>query len=77
MNNKMIVFISNFIKYSYFHRELETAKAAQRQDYPEGIPECGTDALRFALMSYTTQERAINLDVLRWVEWSKILLLKI
>ena len=24
-------------------------------DYPQGIPECGTDALRFALVSYTAQ----------------------
>nr|CAD2202037.1 unnamed protein product [Meloidogyne enterolobii] len=46
-------------------KELSTAKAGQRRDYPQGIPECGTDALRFALMAYTTQDRAINLDVLR------------
>lgn len=24
-------------------------------DYPDGIAECGTDALRFALISYTSQ----------------------
>uniref|UniRef100_A0A1I8BHA2 Valine--tRNA ligase, mitochondrial n=1 Tax=Meloidogyne hapla TaxID=6305 RepID=A0A1I8BHA2_MELHA len=46
-------------------KELSTAKVGQRRDYPQGIPECGTDALRFALMAYTTQDRAINLDVLR------------
>jgi len=34
-------------------------------DYPNGIPECGTDALRFALCAYTAQGRDINLDVLR------------
>lgn len=27
----------------------------QKEDYPEGIPECGTDALRFALCAYTAQ----------------------
>ena len=27
----------------------------QREDYPTGIPECGTDALRFALCAYTAQ----------------------
>uniref|UniRef100_A0A673LM86 valine--tRNA ligase n=1 Tax=Sinocyclocheilus rhinocerous TaxID=307959 RepID=A0A673LM86_9TELE len=30
-----------------------------------GIPECGTDALRFALCAYTSQGRDINLDVNR------------
>lgn len=35
-------------------REIEKAKAGQKQDYPSGIPECGTDALRFALLSYMT-----------------------
>ena len=28
---------------------------SQKEDYPEGIPECGTDALRFALCAYTAQ----------------------
>ncbi|VDM97144.1 unnamed protein product [Thelazia callipaeda] len=46
-------------------KELKIAKEGQARDYPHGIPECGTDALRFALMSYTGQGRDINLDVLR------------
>ncbi|CAK8674607.1 unnamed protein product [Clavelina lepadiformis] len=46
-------------------REIERAKAGQKQDYPNGIPECGSDALRFALCAYTCQGRDINLDVLR------------
>ncbi|XP_060570722.1 valine--tRNA ligase-like [Ruditapes philippinarum] len=45
-------------------KEIAKAKDGQKQDYPNGIPECGTDALRFALISYTTG-RDINLDVLR------------
>jgi valyl-tRNA synthetase len=36
-------------------REVEKAKQGQTQDYPNGIPECGTDALRFALCAYTAQ----------------------
>lgn len=36
-------------------KELETAKEGQMKDFPNGIPECGTDALRFALISYTSQ----------------------
>lgn len=35
--------------------ELEKAKEGQKKDFPDGIPECGTDALRFALISYTSQ----------------------
>ncbi|XP_071489164.1 valine--tRNA ligase-like [Diadema antillarum] len=46
-------------------REVEKAKKGQKDDYPNGIPECGTDALRFALCAYTAQGRDINLDVLR------------
>lgn len=45
-------------------REIEKAKVGQKQDYPEGIPECGTDALRFALCAMC-QGRDINLDILR------------
>ncbi|KAM8952751.1 valine--tRNA ligase [Pelodytes ibericus] len=45
--------------------ELERAKEGQKSDYPDGIPECGTDALRFALCAYTSQGRDINLDVNR------------
>jgi len=36
-------------------KELEKAKDGQRKDFPDGIPGCGTDALRFALISYTSQ----------------------
>lgn len=34
---------------------MEKAKQGQKSDYPNGIPECGTDALRFALCAYTSQ----------------------
>ncbi|CAG8744332.1 12511_t:CDS:10, partial [Gigaspora margarita] len=46
-------------------REIEKAKTGQKADYPNGIPECGTDALRFALGAYTSTGRDINLDILR------------
>ncbi|CAH1371750.1 unnamed protein product [Tenebrio molitor] len=44
--------------------EIEKAKAGQKRDYPEGIPECGTDALRFGLCAMCSG-RDINLDILR------------
>lgn len=46
-------------------REIEKAKTGQQESYPSGIPQCGTDALRFALCAYTTGGRDINLDILR------------
>ncbi|CAG9840462.1 unnamed protein product [Diabrotica balteata] len=45
-------------------KEVEKAKQGQKQDYPEGIPECGTDALRFALCAMCSG-RDINLDIMR------------
>jgi len=34
-------------------REITKAKAGQKKDFPKGIPQCGTDALRFALCAYS------------------------
>ncbi|KAL5811450.1 hypothetical protein ACOSQ4_028018 [Xanthoceras sorbifolium] len=47
--------------------ELAVAKAGQVKDFPNGIAECGADALRFALVSYTAQSDKINLDIQRVV----------
>lgn len=46
-------------------KEITKAIAGQKQDYPNGIPECGSDAMRFALCSYNLQTRDINLDIMR------------
>ena len=35
--------------------QVEKAASGQRADFPDGIEECGTDALRFALVAYTSQ----------------------
>jgi valyl-tRNA synthetase len=35
--------------------ELIIAREGKKKDFPDGIAECGTDALRFALISYTSQ----------------------
>jgi valyl-tRNA synthetase len=46
--------------------ELERATKLQKKQFPDGIPECGTDALRFTLLNFTSANaRDINLDVLR------------
>lgn len=50
-------------------KEVEKAKSGQKMDFPNGIEECGADALRFALVSYTAQGRDINLDINRVVSY--------
>ena len=35
-------------------KELATAEKFQTSSFPDGIPECGADALRFSLINYTT-----------------------
>ena len=46
-------------------REIAKARQGQKKDFPRGIPQCGTDALRFALCAYTSGGRDINLEILR------------
>lgn len=48
-------------------KEIVKAKKDQTQDFPDGIPECGSDALRFGLLAYTVQGRDVNLDLKRVV----------
>ncbi|KAJ3677900.1 hypothetical protein LUZ60_001703 [Juncus effusus] len=45
--------------------EVKVAKEGQKKDFPEGIKECGADALRFSLIAYTAQSDRINLDIQR------------
>jgi valyl-tRNA synthetase len=40
------------------------------KEYPQGIPPCGTDSLRFALVQYTQQSRQINLDISNVIQTS-------
>jgi valyl-tRNA synthetase len=48
--------------------EIELARASVMKTYgKDGLGACGSDALRFALLSYLQQGRAINLDVSRVV----------
>ncbi|KAG5646787.1 hypothetical protein DXG03_002164 [Asterophora parasitica] len=46
-------------------KEIVKATAGQKKDFPKGIPQCGTDALRFALCAYSGGGRDINLEILR------------
>lgn len=44
-------------------KEVARAKKNNQEEFPDGIPECGSDALRFGLLAYTVQGKDINLDV--------------
>jgi valyl-tRNA synthetase len=48
-------------------KEVKRAKKNNQEEFPDGIPECGSDALRFGLLAYTVQGKDINLDVKRVV----------
>jgi len=48
-------------------KEVARAIKEQQGDFPEGIPQCGSDALRFGLLGYTVQGRDVNLDIKRVV----------
>lgn len=47
-------------------QEIDSGIENKAREYPDGIPECGTDALRFCLLHYMVQS-SINLDVKRVV----------
>ncbi|KAK9926074.1 hypothetical protein M0R45_023327 [Rubus argutus] len=48
-------------------KEIEVAKEGQKKAFPNGIEQCGADALRFSLVAYTEQSENINLDIKRVV----------
>ncbi|KAI1461648.1 tRNA synthetases class I-domain-containing protein [Annulohypoxylon moriforme] len=43
--------------------EVEKATKYQKTAFPEGIPQCGADALRFCMVNYTTGGGDINFDI--------------
>jgi valyl-tRNA synthetase len=49
--------------------EVQKAIDGQKRDYPEGIAQCGSDALRFGLLAYSSAKSDINLDIQRVVAY--------
>lgn len=49
--------------------EVKKSIDEKKKEFPQGIPECGADALRLGLMSYLSQGKNINLDVSRVVSY--------
>jgi len=46
-------------------KEILNGIKEKKREFPDGIPPCGTDSLRFALLTHMTAPRSINLDVNR------------
>nr|XP_019013438.1 valine-tRNA ligase [Kwoniella pini CBS 10737]OCF52219.1 valine-tRNA ligase [Kwoniella pini CBS 10737] len=44
-------------------KEIVKAEEGQKKLFPKGMPQCGTDALRFTLCNYTSGGRDINMDI--------------
>ncbi|XP_067003254.2 valine--tRNA ligase [Anabrus simplex] len=60
--------LSEKVQHSYkagllSESELQRAVAGQKKLFPDGIPQCGTDALRFTLCSQNVTSFFINFDV--------------
>ena len=51
-------------------KEVELAKEGQKRDFPNGIAECGADALRFTLLSCDIKNTHSDFDV-RLCEYNK------
>lgn len=52
--------------------EVERAIGLQKRAFgPDGIPPCGTDAMRFALVAYSSQGRDVNLDIKIIAMWRR------
>lgn len=51
--------------------EVRRATDTLKKDYPNGIPNCGADALRATLLSHTKGMRDVNLDILRAQGYSR------
>ncbi|KAF8469662.1 tRNA synthetases class I-domain-containing protein [Kalaharituber pfeilii] len=44
-------------------KEVDIATKYQKTAFPDGIPQCGSDAMHFAFCAYTTGGRDINMDI--------------
>lgn len=64
------VLLQKLYESNLLESEIKEAVADKQKKFPQGIPECGTDALRFGLLSYMVQQ-SINLDVAHVVGYRK------
>ncbi|KAM9969948.1 hypothetical protein ACTFIR_001786 [Dictyostelium discoideum] len=53
----------NLLKSNLSQQEKITATKGLEKEFPQGIPQCGTDSLRFSLAQYPINGKDINLDI--------------
>lgn len=51
--------------------EQDTSVKKLKHEFPQGISECGSDALRFGLLAYMVQGSSINLNINRIISYRK------
>ncbi|KAI7871024.1 valyl-tRNA synthetase [Spinellus fusiger] len=61
---------SNLLSSNLSSKEVSASTRNLENEYPVGIPACGTDSLRFALIAYTQQTKQINLEMSNVVQTS-------
>ncbi|KAI8086525.1 tRNA synthetases class I-domain-containing protein [Halteromyces radiatus] len=61
---------SNLYSGNLPEKEIGRSIRNLEKEYPNGIPACGTDSLRYALIAYTQQTRQINLDISNVIQTS-------
>jgi valyl-tRNA synthetase len=67
---KLEVLLQKLYDSNLSESEIKKGVSSRQKDFPDGIPECGTDALRFALLNYMMQS-SINLDVKRVIGYKQ------
>ncbi len=71
INGKKQIDLINDINNSIYLNSEEKKRCIKniKKQFPNGIPECGTDSLRFSLLSYFNHDMSINLDIIRFYEY--------
>ncbi|CAK9297491.1 unnamed protein product [Gordionus sp. m RMFG-2023] len=63
---------TNLLSDTLSDQEKEKALKGQKQMFPNGIPACGADALKFALLHSNIKSQVVKIDVSRIAEFRKL-----
>lgn len=59
------VLLDNITSGNLDSKDITRSVEDKKKEFPQGIPQCGSDALRYGLLSYMLQGLNINLDLKR------------